>query len=368
MASRWMAGLKEFIRPSSAPDRAVPAMDGAFAPNDRLDELTDTIAVTDPHDVVHYRDEVVLVASRTRIERIDLSNRTAATVADLGGPVTGLHVDGGTVLACIDGRGLARVEVESGVVEMLTAEGDPRALHLSSVVALDGRIFATAYAAQGDWGDWPRDLMTKGASGALLEVNPDGSLQTVLDGLAWAYGLGISSGSGLVFTESWRHRICTYDPVSRTRGVLRDRLPGYPARIHPGADGRFLLAMFAARTQLVEFVLREDRYRTRMMNEVPMEDWVTPAFRKSGSVRAPFQLGGAVHLGEVKPWAPSRSYGLLAELDSAGDVLVSAHSRAGGVRHGITAACAVGDRVVLACWGTSELLIGALDREVKVNA
>ncbi|MFV0534151.1 MAG: SMP-30/gluconolactonase/LRE family protein [Cumulibacter sp.] len=364
MASRWWAGVKEFLRPSSAPDRAVPAMDGAFAPNDQLDELTEAIATHDPQDVVHYRDEVVLVAAGQQIEAIDIGDHSRRVVAELPGLVTGIHVTSGDVLACVDGHGLVRVDIESGAVSTLSV--DERAHRLSAVVELDGRIFATSYAAEGTWYDWPRDLMTKGASGALLEVQEDGSLRTLADGLAWAYGLCVAADGTLLFTESWRHRVCTYDLSSGRTGTLRERLPGYPARIHAGSDGELLLTMFAARTQLVEFVLREDEYRTRMMNEIPMDDWVTPAFRKTGSIRAPFQLGGAVHLGEVKPWAPSRSYGLVAVLDAAGDVRLSAHSRAGGVRHGITASCAVADRLVLACYGTSELLVGAIDMESRM--
>ena len=38
---------------------------------------------------------------------------------------------------------------------------------------------------------------------------------------------------------------------------MLDELPGYPARLSPAQDGGFWLAVFAGRTQLIEFVLRE---------------------------------------------------------------------------------------------------------------
>ena len=42
---------------------------------------------------------------------------------------------------------------------------------------------------------------------------------------------------------------------------MLDRLPVYPSRLAAAAGGGFWLTAFAARTQLVEFVLREPAYR-----------------------------------------------------------------------------------------------------------
>ena len=53
--------------------------------------------------------------------------------------------------------------------------------------------------------------------------------------------------------------------------------------------------------------------------------------------REPLQLGGLRVLGQIKPWAPPRSYGLIAEIDAQGQVVRSLHSRAGGSVHGVVA-------------------------------
>ena len=42
-------------------------------------------------------------------------------------------------------------------------------------------------------------------------------------------------------------------------------------------------------------------------------------------------------LGIQKPWAPPRSYGLVARLDFTGSALESLHSRVDGHMHGVTA-------------------------------
>ena len=61
-------------------------------------------------------------------------------------------------------------------------------------------------------------------------------------------------------------------------------------------------------------------------------------------------------MGIHKPWAPSRSYGLLARLDEALQPLFSLHSRADGARHGVTAAAEHGGRVFVAARGGDAVL------------
>jgi len=50
------------------------------------------------------------------------------------------------------------------------------------------------------------------------------------------------------------------------------------------------------------------------------------------------QGGGVKQMGVLKPWAPSRSYGLVVKLDAAFAPVKSLHSRADGSRHGTTSA------------------------------
>jgi hypothetical protein len=125
------------------------------------------------------------------------------------------------------------------------------------------------------------------------------------------------------------------------------------------------VALLALRTYLVEFVLREDRFRERMIAEIPMQDWIRPALRTTNTVREPLQLGGARHLGETKPWAPARSYGLVGEMDAAGDFVRSFHSRPGKHRHGTVAVLAAGDRLVALAAGSGEVLVGSTDMQRK---
>ena len=115
-------------------------------------------------------------------------------------------------------------------------------------------------------------------------------------------------------------------------------IPGYPGRIAPHRPDGSWLAIFAPRSQLVEFVLREPRLPPRMMREIEPEFWVAPSLhpiarlsradagRRDARTRRA-QAVGAVAL--VRPGRASRR-----EFDP----LESFHSRADGRRHGITSA------------------------------
>ena len=60
----------------------------------------------------------------------------------------------------------------------------------------------------------------------------------------------------------------------------------------------------------------------------------------------PLQGGAQIHLGMLKPWAPTRSYGLVVQLDRRFQPVRSFHSRADGRRHGITSCVEAGGRVL----------------------
>jgi hypothetical protein len=133
-------------------------------------------------------------------------------------------------------------------------------------------------------------------------------------------------------------------------------LPVYPSRLSPAGAGGFWLTAFTARTQLIEFVLREPAYRRRMMAEIDPEFWIAPRLRAHQSYKGPMQGAHLKTIGIVKPWAPPRSYGLVIRLGAAGDPLYSLHSRVDGVNHGVVAAVEVGDELFILAKGPGRLL------------
>jgi len=118
-------------------------------------------------------------------------------------------------------------------------------------------------------------------------------------------------------SESWRHRLIAVAADGSQRAVL-DNLPVYPSRLSPAASGGFWLTAFAARTQLVEFVLRENAYRRRMITEIDPEYWIAPKLKSGQSfprtdAGRPYQT-----MGVVKPGRRRGPTALSIRLDARG--------------------------------------------------
>ena len=209
--------------------------------------------------------------------------------------------------------------------------------------------------------------MAKRRAGRVVSCGPAlDAPRVLLRDLHFPNGLAVSADS-LWFTEAWTHRVSRAALDGRSLGKPRaviGNLPGYPARLGQAAGGGFWLAMFAARTHLVEFVLREDEYREEMLRSVEPHLWVAPALATSGHPHEPMQFGSIKALGIEKPWAPPRSYGLVARIDAEGDYVESLHSRVGGRYHGISAARETAQGLVIVSKGSGRVI---LDRARKAT-
>jgi hypothetical protein len=97
-----------------------------------------------------------------------------------------------------------------------------------------------------------------------------------------------------------------------------------------------------------------------MMAEVPKEFWVAPALSSGASFSEPMQGGALIQMGILKPWAPTRSYGLIVALDDHHSPVASFHSRTGGSRHGLTSTVEYGSGLVVASKGGDEIISIAL--------
>jgi hypothetical protein len=345
---------------------AIPPLDGALSPNDRLDACT---PIGDPlpglDDVVAAPDGALFVSAGRCVLRLSGEGfATRAVAAEFDGDAGGLavHPDG-RLLVCVAGRGLAALDPARPNPRWFNAVDGQALAGLTSVAAAaDGRIFAVEGSTGRLPNEWRRDLMEKRHHGRLVMCDASlGSPATLLQGLHYPQGVSIAPETGeLWFTESWAHRISRMALTYSGAGlpiVVQRNLPGYPARLTPDARGGFYLGLFARRTHLIEFVLKEDDFRNEMIVAMPPDYWIAPAYAGGADCLEPMQIGGVKALGIQKPWAPPRSYGLLVHLDSRGDATDSIHSRAGGAFHGITGACATPQGVVIASRGAGRLLL-----------
>jgi hypothetical protein len=185
--------------------------------------------------------------------------------------------------------------------------------------------------------------------------------KNLLRGLYFPHGVTIAAdGKTLWFTESWKHRISRAAVSGRDIAAPQTvvgNMPGYPTRLGFCAGGGFWLSVFAVRTHLVEFVLREDDFRQEMMKTIPPDLWISPALATNGHCHEPMQFGSIKALGIEKPWAPPRSYGLLVRIDEDGAAVESLHSRVGGRHHGVTAARDTAQGLVIVSRGSGRVLL-----------
>ena len=222
---------------------------------------------------------------------------------------------------------------------------------ITALVATADQLYVANGSASNAAADWQRDLLERNATGSIWRIDlANGASTRLADNLAWPAGLALDAGA-LVFSEAWKHRLVLLDERHQGKfDILQADLPAYPGRISPAADG-YWLALFAPRSQLVEFVLREPAYCRRMMADVPQRFWVAPRLRSGASFYESLQGGAVKHLGMVKPWAPTMSAGLCVKLDAAFQPRSSLQSRADGITHGVTSAAEHGGQLFVAARG-----------------
>ena len=226
---------------------------------------------------------------------------------------------------------------------------------------LDANRLVVANGASGRTAaDWKRDLMERGASGSVWLIDlsrPDAPAVRLAEGLAFPTGLARKGDGRLLVSEAWLHRVLAVDPQKGgpPKPLLSD-LPAYPGRIASTSKDGFWLCLFAPRNQLVEFVLRENAYRRRMIDAVDPAFWIAPSLSSGASFLEPIQGGARKKLNRLKPWSPSWSYGLIARCNADMRPLLSLHSRADGAVHGVTSACESGGALYIAAKGSGRIV------------
>jgi hypothetical protein len=209
--------------------------------------------------------------------------------------------------------------------------------------------------------------MGLGRSGRAIAIPAAGEPTEIASDLEYAFGIA-ATGNDVWVSESWRHRVLSLSAKGGKASPVVDRLPGYPSRLTPASGGGFWLSVFITRTQLVEFVLRERDYRTRMMKEIDPRYWVSPALTSGNTFLEPMQGAHIKTMGILKPWAPPRSYGLVIRVAPDGLLRYSLHSRVDGKNHGVVSAVELDGMLYMLAKGPKRLLrISVQDVERSVQ-
>jgi len=347
---RILENLRDRFFGRGAYSITVPPMDGVLRPNERL-EAAPVLAQCPAPNHLQAQDGALWLASGASIVRVE--NGSSTVEASFPAPITAFA-------RTAHGRqGVATLDGALHLPEPVRSQEMPRQCMTGIAFDSAGGCFLTVGSSHNPANAWQKDLLERRASGSLWYVSAAGDARRLAGDLAWPQSPLAQADGSVLLSECSGSRVLRVT-ASGQREVVLQNLPGYPAGIARTHQG-YALCIQAPRSQLMEFILREPEFCAQMIREIAPRFWIAPALAAAQSFQEPLQGGALKQLGIMKPWAPSRSYGLVIELDPHFLPLRSHHSRANGTRHG-TVSCAVLDnQLAVASVGAGCVLTLPLD-------
>jgi hypothetical protein len=273
-------------------------------------------------------------------------------------PVTALAVSPGGRIA---------VGLSDGRIVVRDASGEPLSGWTPSSklrVVADCVFLTEEELAVVDHGYAPNDPILslapwdENARGRVLGVSRSGETRVIATGLHCPMGIALGPDGGVAITELERARV-----IDASGRVLQAGYPAYLGRIRK-IDNGYAIACLSRRDPLIEFLKTEGEFVGRMKAKIAPALWISPRVSPAFSHDLPIELGATRLFGEIKPWAPSFSYGLVIETDRSIMPVGSAHSRANGARHAISDVAIWNGSLIAVSRASSEILKFASARNV----
>lgn len=328
----------------------MPAMplEGALGPNSRLDDA-DAFAIANPEAICVNRDGQLLVSSGSNVLLVRQWGKEPEPWGNFAAPVSALAVSE---------SGRVAVGLAGGRIVVCEASGEPvpgwtPSLNLHAVA--DCLFLSDDEVAVVDHGYGAEDPILSlapwdsAARGQVIAINRSGETRIIAAGLHCPMGIARGPGGSLVLSELERARV-----IDISGKGLQSGYPAYLARIRKTGDG-YALACLSRRDPLIEFLKTEHEFVAQMKANIDPRHWISPRATAEFRHDFPIELGATRLFGEIKPWAPSFSYGLVIETDSAMMPVGSAHSRANGIRHAISD---------VATWNGSLIAVSRASQEI----
>ena len=340
------------MRMALRPARSAPptmTLEGVLGPNDRLEQASG-MRVDRPEALSVSPDGRLLCSSGDRVLALARWGAAPEAWAEIGTPISALccspgglvavgTVDGGLSVRDAGGRPLPGWSLPADVrsVSDCVFVSEEELLVVDSGYRSDEPLLSLA----------PWDEV---ARGRLLAIRRLGEPRVLVAGLHCPLGVCLDvDGSPLV---SLFERACIVDASGRVR---QSGYPGYLGRVRR-TPGGFVLACLSRRDPLIEFLKTEPAFVAEMKAKIAPRHWLAPLATPEFSHDFPIELGATRLFGEVKPWAPSFSYGLVVELDERLMPVASAHARANGTRHAVSDVATWNGELVAVAQASGELL------------
>lgn len=235
-----------------------------------------------------------------RIFRISADGGVVELLAMTGGRPLGLEfAPDGSLVVCDAHRGLLRVDLRTDVVEVLVdrVDGVPMRFCNNAAVAADGTIYFTDSSREFGVDDWKADLLAHTRTGRLLRRTPQGDVDVLLDGLAFANGVALAGDESFVaVAETGAYaiqRLWLTGTRSGERETFVDNLPGFPDNISTGSDGLIWVAIGSPRDRVLDLLLPRPPILRRVVWRLP--ERLHPRPRRTVRAQAYDATGTLVH-------------------------------------------------------------------------
>lgn len=305
-------------------------LEGVLGPNGRLDEAAG-MKVEAPDALCVGADGRLLCSSGARVLALSAWGGALEPWAEFDAQVTALRASPG---------GLVAVGLAGGRIAVLEPSGQPSSgwsLPAGRLVSVVDCVFRSEdelllvdcgygaddnVLAQAAWDDEAR--------GQVVALRRSGEVRVIASGLHCPMGVGLDARGEVMISLLERAAI-----VDASGKVRQSGYPGYLGRLRRTAGG-YALACLSRRDPLIEFLKTERGFVAEMKAKIAPRHWIAPRANPEFSHDLPIELGATRLFGEVKPWAPSFSYGLLVQMDESLMPVGSAQSRANGQRHAVS--------------------------------
>jgi sugar lactone lactonase YvrE len=196
-----------------------------------------------------------------RIIAIDPGSGAETVLANtLGHPLGLEHHPGGGIVICDSTRGLLHMSGDCELTTLETGfEGVPFLFCNNAGVARDGTIYFTDSSQRFGFDHWRGDLIEHRPSGRLFRRDPEGKVELLADGLAFANGVALAADeSFVVVAETAGYDLKRVWLTGERQGTVEPFgavLPGFPDNISTGEDGNIWVAIASPRDAALDFLL-----------------------------------------------------------------------------------------------------------------
>ncbi|BCG90263.1 hypothetical protein MesoLj113c_63730 [Mesorhizobium sp. 113-3-9] len=332
-----------------AKDTPGMTLEGVLGPNHRLDDA-DAIPVEKPEALSVSAEGHLLFSSGSQIFRLHRWRDAPEAWTRFDQPVSALSCSAdGLVAVGLQGGSIAVVDQSGQAVDGWSAPQD--LVSVSDCAFLSSDEIAVVDNGYRDdqnvlsiapWDEVPR--------GKVVVVGRFKEPRIVARALHCPMGITPDFAGGLIVSQLDRASI-----VDLSGRTLQSGYPGYLGRIRK-TDTGYAMACLSRRDPLIEFLKTEPVFVSDMKANLDPRYWISPRATPEISHDFPIELGAARLFGDVKPWAPSFSYGLVIELDEALMPIACAHSRANGRRHAICDVCSWNKNLIAVSRASGEIL------------